>query len=251
MTGERGFDFSPSHLLVNDLLMLIPRIYILKWLHLLQTFGTKNKKLTRNVREGKNTEVSLLCTCACGCGDNLTVKQRDYNILVKNMKEFYYTKETIYPQELNWPMLISHFQPLHLESWKTNLEYLQSEASERNAFKQLACLHRNHFLHGLSRIEVPSAPFGTQGLAGSAPKAYTLKGKKNGCNSIKICCQREEHREKRVKWKGLTRKVVVPDSPLSMKWGAGNEAKCSQQVQHNQLQYLAIQVMCSLIVEES
>jgi len=51
----------------------------------------------------------------------------------------------------------------------------------------------------LSRIEVPSAPFGTQGLAGSAPKAYTLKGKKNGCNSIKICCQREEHREKRVK----------------------------------------------------
>jgi hypothetical protein len=93
---KTGFDFSPSHLL--------------------QTFGTKNKKLARNVREGKNAEVSLLCTCACGCGDNLTVKQRDYNILVKNMKEFYYTKETIYPQELNWPMLISHFQPLHLES---------------------------------------------------------------------------------------------------------------------------------------
>jgi len=172
---------------------------------------------------------------------------------VKNMKEFYYTKETIYPQELNWPMLISHFQPLHLQSWKTNLEYLQSEASERNAFKQLACLHRNHFLHGLSRIKAPSAPFGTQGLAGSAPKAYTLKTNKKKTDVIvlKSVARGKNIVRKRVKWKGVTRKVVVPDSPLSMKWGAGNEAKCSQQVQHNQLQYLAIQVMCSLIVEES
>jgi len=36
----------------------------------------------------------------------------------------------------------------------------------------------------LSRIEVPSAPFGAQDLEGSAPRAYTLKNKRHGCSSV-------------------------------------------------------------------
>jgi hypothetical protein len=114
------------------------------------------------------------------CGDNRTEKRKGRdNILLKCNKVFYYSitrKETIYPQELNWTILASHFQPLHVA--KQTLNIYNPKHLKESTFKQLAHLHSDHFLHGLSRIEVPSAPFGAQDLEGSAPKAYTLKNKR-------------------------------------------------------------------------
>jgi hypothetical protein len=168
----RNFDFSPPHLLVNDLLMIIPWIYS----HLQQRL----KKiailtaLAKNINESKNAQVSPLCACVVIIGRK---KEKDEIIYCWNVIRYSITrKETIYPQELNWTILASHFQPLHVE--KQTLNIYNPKHLKESTFKQLAHLHRDHFLHGLSRIEVPSAPFGAQDLEGSAPKAYTLKNKR-------------------------------------------------------------------------
>ena len=105
------------------------------------------------------------------------IKKRDRIIYCRNITRYSIThQETIYPQELNWPVLASHFQPLHVE--KQTLNIYNPKHLKESTFKQLAHLHRNHSLHGLSMIEVPPAPSDAQYLEGSAPKAYTLKSKR-------------------------------------------------------------------------